>query len=114
MTLGTSLWLLAHSAAATCPVQWPSHELASGPTGGLGPALVDVDVDGDLDVFSTIDDDVLWFDNPGDGDLALVGVAASLHLLVAPLADFDSDGDLDLFGIGATGPEWVERNGLGF
>jgi len=94
------------------------------------PALVDIDGDGDLDLFiGTADGRVMFFENQGsakaprwhlanpaisaqqgpDRDAPFVAINVGANAAPA-LVDIDGDGDLDLFVGSASGKLWFFRN----
>ncbi len=69
--------------------------------GSVGPAVIDYDNDGDLDLFiASYGPDVLW-DNQGDGTFVNVAPGTVLgtdhHSVTAAWGDYDNDGWPDLF-----------------
>jgi hypothetical protein len=69
--------------------------------GGVGPAVVDYDIDGDLDLFvANYGPDTLWRNN-GDGTFTEVGagtvIGQDYHSTTVAWGDYDNDGWTDLF-----------------
>ncbi len=101
-TLGLLCFLVAGTAAAAGVPFSPQHTIDNVFDGAFSVVPADVDGDGDLDALGAAAnaDDVVWYENTGDGtrwikrriDLAFDGARSA-----AP-ADVDGDGDLDVLG----------------
>lgn len=81
---------------------------------------VDIDDDGDMDVFvaSEADDKIIWFRNQGNGtfDSELVITTETNNPNMIDIADFDNDGDLDVISSSYNDDKlaWYENeDGLG-
>ena len=106
---------------------WNSHTVANAVDGAGGPALADLDGDGDVDIVvaAAFADSVRWFRNlDGLGTSWFPHVVASTTVSVrnTAVADVDGDGDLDVLSasnrdtdvnwhenVGGAGLAWVEH-----
>jgi FG-GAP-like repeat/Secretion system C-terminal sorting domain len=76
--------------------------ITTGFTGARGLFVIDMDGDGDVDVFGSaeVTDQVCWWENDGDGDFTLADVIATGFDGASDIMveDIDGDGDFDVVG----------------
>ncbi len=78
----------------------PQIEISKSTASPVDAKTIDMDGDGDLDVFLTSEDDdkIAWFENLGNGNfstLQIISISGG-HPILSDVADFDGDGDLDV------------------
>jgi len=83
--------------------------------GALSVFAVDIDGDGDNDVVSgsTIDDEVVWYENDGTGNFGPENIISTLGGKEIYAIDLDGDGDNDVLSIFITKVFWHENDGSG-
>ena len=81
-------------------VDWHDHVVSSSFSGVSELTVVDMDVDGDVDVLCGNGTAISWFENDGSGSTWIEHVvASSIGSVYGLLADdVDSDGDMDVLG----------------
>ena len=113
-------WENPGGVATTDGTPWSKHTIDSSFDRPRRVSAADLDGDGDKDVYgaaSTIDDDLVWWENPG-GAATTDGTSWAKHVLgsrfvAAYAADVDGDGDMDLLAtaIAIHQVAWWENRG---
>ena len=86
------------------PSTWPAHAVKTSVDKAIGVALADVDGDENVDVVTTGNGQVVWYQNDGTpdvGEWSSTVVASLAGVQMIEPGDFDNDGDTDFV---ATGP----------
>jgi len=98
----------------------PLSVIASASMGILSMTACDLDQDGDLDVFATLQNkfSLAWFENDGAANFSSFQILFPEHANQVRVADADMDGDLDLFASSSFSPfndalYWYEGVGDG-
>jgi hypothetical protein len=100
------------------PITWSKYTIDANLDGAWWVDAVDIDGDGDVDVFATGQDanDVVWYENAGGTPISWNKYTIDSNLggaFVVDFADFDLDTDLDLVatGIDADMVVWYQNEG---
>jgi serine/threonine protein kinase len=106
--------VLLRSTPGGPPLLRQSARLASSPLArqpGQGAAALDMDGDGDLDLFSLQSTALRGYENRGAKGFAETLAEAAPPLQGASWGDVDGDGDPDLLALGEASPKvWLHRN----
>ena len=98
---------------------FPQHIISTATQGFNALKVIDLDMDGDLDIVGTdkSNDEILWFENDGTASVwtshVIFSGATVTGVRDLSLADFDGDGDLDIVVAAETTPMlyWYKNGG---
>ncbi len=98
---------------------FPQHIISTATQGFNALKVIDLDMDGDLDIVGTdkSNDEILWFENDGTASVwtshVIFSGATVTGVRDLSLADFDGDGDLDIVVAAETTPilYWYKNGG---